>query len=279
MQLFGLVKKNAQLSRLRDACQTLSSQEWEELYLSHARGERHDIVPFPDASTQELTNNLNGEKTAISAIQILNCMMRSVGEIREPVRGMRVLDYGCGWGRMTRLLPFYFDPQAIVGVDVDEHLIRSAKTLVPCIKHSRIKNLQALPFKDGSFDLVLANSVFSHLSELACKYAFAQISRVLSPGGTFVFSALGRPQLDKFYSNKLQRSWIENILGSREDAITTLNQQSFVWGATNRWDQYGIAIAEPLWLRQRLDEVGIEYVSVDRSEDAGTHNYITGLKR
>jgi SAM-dependent methyltransferase len=45
---------------------------------------------------------------------------------------------------------------------------------------------QALPFADGSFDLVLGHAVLHHLPDLAG--AFAEFHRVLAPGGRIVFA-------------------------------------------------------------------------------------------
>ncbi len=45
---------------------------------------------------------------------------------------------------------------------------------------------EALPFADGSFDLVLGHAVLHHLPDL--DQAFREIHRVLRPGGTFAFA-------------------------------------------------------------------------------------------
>jgi ubiquinone/menaquinone biosynthesis C-methylase UbiE len=44
----------------------------------------------------------------------------------------------------------------------------------------------ALPFADGSFDLVFGHAVLHHLPDLAL--AFAELTRVLAPGGTLFFA-------------------------------------------------------------------------------------------
>jgi ubiquinone/menaquinone biosynthesis C-methylase UbiE len=49
-----------------------------------------------------------------------------------------------------------------------------------------VAGAEELPFDDASFDLVLGHAVLHHIPDLA--QAFAEIARVLRPGGTFVFA-------------------------------------------------------------------------------------------
>ena len=67
----------------------------------------------------------------------------------------------------------------------------------------------ALPFRSGSFDLVTANMVLEHLEEP--EKVFSEISRVLAPGGRFVFltPSAGHPVvfLFSFLPRRLRR-WV-----------------------------------------------------------------------
>jgi 2-polyprenyl-3-methyl-5-hydroxy-6-metoxy-1,4-benzoquinol methylase len=256
----------------------LDEAQWHELYLQHARGERSDLLPFPSEDIQVITNNQKGETTARGALSILDCVLSCVAEVREPTRDLRVLDYGCGWGRITRLLPFYFDVDGIVGVDVDDRLISSANELIPWIQHRLITSMQPLPFDDGSFEVIFANSVFSHLSEKACRYTLGELARLLSPGGVLVVSVLELEEMNRFYANAAQKAWIEGILGAREHATAVLQRDGFVWGDTGRWHEYGIAVMQDSWISAAFEQVGIRYGGSQRGEHHGSHNYKYGTR-
>jgi 2-polyprenyl-3-methyl-5-hydroxy-6-metoxy-1,4-benzoquinol methylase len=99
---------------------------------------------------------------------------------------VRWLDAGCGW----RLLDKDLDPLEnelvrlgsgnVVGVDLDlPHLAKHVN-----ISRLACASLAALPFADASFDLITCNMVAEHLPDPAA--VFHEISRVLSPGGTFL---------------------------------------------------------------------------------------------
>jgi len=75
----------------------------------------------------------------------------------EVVRGKRVLDVGCGDGRLALGAAPY--AREVVGLDPDEQLIKTATAKA---SEQRLRNArfvagagQELPFDDGAFDLVI----------------------------------------------------------------------------------------------------------------------------
>jgi SAM-dependent methyltransferase len=106
----------------------------------------------------------------------------------------RVLDLGCGRGGVMEL--FWRDVRLSVGLDPDlssliEHRTRSSPGAGrPSSPGLRLPPLtcalgDALPFPAQSFDLVVALWVLEHLAQP--ERVFAEINRVLVPGGHFLF--------------------------------------------------------------------------------------------
>ena len=258
----------------------LTEQEWFDLYIDHALGKRSDVIPFPGENLQCLTNSKKGLDTAKGAIEIWRTIKEGAESVKPIDREWKVLDYGCGWGRMTRLLPFYFEPKNIFGVDVVEEFVQSANQLMPSIVHKTIKSMQPIPFQAESFDLIFANSVFSHLSEKSARYTVEELVRILKPGGVIVLSVLEQPELEKFYKTEEQKKWITGILGNLDDAVERLNTGSgFIWGDTKRWDNYGITVMRSEWMENLYHENGLLYKGSFRSALPGSQNYKVGLKR
>jgi SAM-dependent methyltransferase len=98
----------------------------------------------------------------------------------------RVLDLGCGIGRMTAPLAGHF--AEVVGVDVSGEMIAQADAL-----HAAIDNLSftanngtdLAEYADESFDLVLSYSVLPHLPPEVVASYFREVNRVLKPGGWY----------------------------------------------------------------------------------------------
>ncbi len=88
------------------------------------------------------------------------------------------LDVGTGTGRGARALSEHFPDAAIVGADLSVPMIREAVAHTPAGgPRYLVGDGSALPFHDGTFDLVSAMNVFLFWDE---------VRRVLRPGGYLV---------------------------------------------------------------------------------------------
>lgn len=116
-------------------------------------------------------------------------MLALLGE----VRGLRVLDAGCGTGVYAEWL---LDHGAeVVGVDVNESMLAFARERVGGRAALHLGDLRApLPFLAGeSFDVVLCSLVLHYVAEWAAP--LATFARVLRPGGALVLST-GHPLVE-----------------------------------------------------------------------------------
>lgn len=105
----------------------------------------------------------------------------------KPLHGKRILDFGCGYGRILRLLYFFNDPENLWGVDAWE------KSLATCEEAGLRANLrlsdrvpEQLPTEGVIFDAALAFSVFTHLAPVAAKACLQAVRRSMTDGGILV---------------------------------------------------------------------------------------------
>ena len=96
----------------------------------------------------------------------------------DRVGSSRLLDIGCGTGFVIELLADTFDE--IDGIDPTRAMLDQVDVSAGNITLHE-GTAEALPFADGSFDLVTAYSVFHHLADH--RPALAEAARVLRPGG------------------------------------------------------------------------------------------------
>jgi len=109
---------------------------------------------------------------------------RAVGD----VRGLTVLDLGCGTGRHSAWMAAA--GAAVTGVDFSEGMLAEARTK-PGAGAIRflLSDLHApLPFRDSAFDVVVSGLVLEHIGDL--DRFFGEARRVLRPGGRAVVSAM-----------------------------------------------------------------------------------------
>lgn len=96
----------------------------------------------------------------------------------------RVLDYGCGYGRVALELAEQ-GYGAVVGVDASPELIKRGLSENPGLDLRTLKGLP-LPFEDGSFDAVLLVAVLTCIPGSAAQgQLMAELGRLLKPGGMF----------------------------------------------------------------------------------------------
>jgi SAM-dependent methyltransferase len=117
-----------------------------------------------------------------------------------------VLDFGCGCGRVTR----WFDDfaGAVAGSDVSRPAIDWCRGNLDFARFEVNGLAPPLAFDDGSFDLVYALSVFTHLTEELQLAWRDEVRRVLRPGGLFLLTTHGRsyvPRLDEGERSQFER--------------------------------------------------------------------------
>ncbi len=107
-----------------------------------------------------------------------------------------VLDFGCGWGRFTRMFWGDVDSDALFGVDVEPKSLAICKGVGTPGSFAHIEPTGTLPYGDGSFSLIIAYSVFSHLPKRLADHWMAELSRVARPGCVIAYTVEPRRFLD-----------------------------------------------------------------------------------
>jgi SAM-dependent methyltransferase len=76
----------------------------------------------------------------------------------------------------------------VVGIDVSPEVVRSALQRYPGLD-AHVGNVLALPFPDGSFDVVVSNSTLDHFdSHAKLRAAIAELARSIRPGGKLIIT-------------------------------------------------------------------------------------------
>jgi SAM-dependent methyltransferase len=159
---------------------------------------QHDLLPLPPTTLRVRVGGWDdpdhflavGRKIYWDVKRLLGLAGRSLPEFRS------ILDFGCGAGRLTRYLRSS-QVQQVHACDIDAESIRWCQENLggTGVQFSHTAAMPPLPFEGGSFDLVLAVSVFTHLPEAMQFEWVDELARVIRPGGLLVASTHGETLL------------------------------------------------------------------------------------
>ena len=147
---------------------------------------------FPSMASEEIQTHWTGNHgTALlgQTIAFVESLVNGYQTMtRRGLEKARVLDFGCGWGRIIRLLYKYVGYENIFAVDPWD------EPIALCKQHGVKAHLAlsedvpvVLPFR-GPFDLIYAFSVFTHLSEKTTNAVLNTLRRYIADDGVLVIT-------------------------------------------------------------------------------------------
>jgi SAM-dependent methyltransferase len=159
------------------------------------------------------------------------------------LEGKRVLDFGCGAGRTLRHFLTYADKAEFWGCDIHEPSIAWVRQhLSPPVRVFLNAPAPPLEVADGSFDLVYAISVFTHLPDSWAEW-LVELHRVLAPDGLLLVTFIGEGAIAWVTDD----AWVEERIGMH---VISYGQGWELGGA--------MVVHSPWWIRahfQRAFEI------------------------
>lgn len=120
--------------------------------------------------------------------------------VQENIRpGVTLLDAGCG-DTLALLNRYASKVSLAVGIDVVTPSQRPAENGAVTVG-----NLSELPFRNGTFDLIVSRSVVEHLEAPAA--VFRELARTLRPGGKLIFTTPNRYHYSSLVAKMIPCSW------------------------------------------------------------------------
>jgi SAM-dependent methyltransferase len=126
-------------------------------------------------------------------------VLTTVEQYGAHVEAMKsVLEFGCGSGRVIRHFR-YIDSLRLAGTDANSKPVEWDRKNLPGIEFNHNALEPPLAYPDGSFDLIYALSVFTHIPLEWQRPWLDELRRVLRPGGYLLCTVHG----DNFINSQL----------------------------------------------------------------------------
>ena len=189
------------------------------------------------------------------------------------ISGCTVLDIGCGLGAIDQLLVDEYHAASVIGIDVDPSLLaRMQARIERASMTDRIQGLQvgsgALPFADGSFDVVFSKDSLVQIPDKPV--IFAEVLRVLRPAGRFIASDWLRGGTSEYSPEMLEFFRLEGIaynMATLDESAASLRAAGFEYvEVRDRHDWYlGLAQRELEAMEGPLHPMIARRIGVERA--------------
>lgn len=189
--------QQAQLDRLKRTWVELGRHDplWAVATSDETRGGRWDVAQF----------FATGEADVERYCRVL------AAKAQAPERFERILDFGCGVGRMS--LAWSRRAEAVVGVDISESMVEKGRALLGDIRNVELRvndgsDLKGFP--DSSFDLVCSHICLQHIPWPIVKSYLRDFSRVSRSDGLIAFQLPARAA-QRFDVARLRKRIVESL--------------------------------------------------------------------
>jgi len=220
---------------------------------------------LPKMASEEVQRNWtgnSGERLLVQSCAFVRSVAFNFTQLtHRPLRGRSILDFGCGYGRLARLMYYFANVDDLVGVDPWDESIRL------CHQAGMGDNFllsdylpRSLPVGERRFDLIFAFSVLTHLSERTAVLTLSTLADYLRDDGVLAITI--RP-VEYWYADvhAKEQGLVETQIRSHHSRGFSFlpHRRDFIEGEIT----YGDTSLSPEWLEHNAPKLRIR--ALDRS--------------
>ena len=155
---------------------------------------REYVAPFPPRDLMYNVSGLNSEQDFASHGADFYCAL-SEASTKALSEYRRILDFGCGCGRLARMLKGH--PHKVSACDVDARHVKWVSQNLSYVDVIRTSVSPPLPYRDKEFDAITSISVFTHLTEKSQDEFLAELRRICASEGVLFLTVHGARALER----------------------------------------------------------------------------------
>ena len=197
----------------------------------------------------------------------------------------RILDAGSGTGNAWRGLAARYPAARLVALDLAPGMLRQASAAVPW--HQRLLrrspaticgDLEQLPLASSSIDLAWSNLALQWVNALP--QAFAEMRRVLAPGGLFMFTTFGPDTLKELRAAQVETDGHTHVSGfiDMHDIGDLLVQAGFADPVIDM-ETFTLTYPDVKSLMHDLKAIGARNAAADRSPALSGKAWLNAVTR
>ncbi len=173
------------------------------------RPDYRDSWAEPPASLMRRT--IAGDQTEfywLFGLQSFSQYYKNIQRHSDIKQAQRLLDWGCGCGRITRFFSKHIGHLEVHGCDIDREQIEWCTANLPKAQFALLSPFPPTTYANDMFDIVTSWSVLTHLRRDVQLDWLKEMRRIIAPGGLFLASVSGESYLH-FVSQEAQLEVME----------------------------------------------------------------------
>jgi hypothetical protein len=186
----------------------------------------------------------------------------------------RVIDFGAGWGRISRCLLAFVPPSGLYAIDVDIEMTALINSSLPGVNALTVDSLPPTAFAAEMADAAVAFSVFSHLSPEAHAVWAKEFGRIILHGGMAFVTLLDAAFFDQVEQSRAAlasgdtapfTAALANLFPDLDAARASFDRGEPVYagtggGGVRTGDYYGWAATPVGFMQRTWDKAGFDIV-------------------
>ena len=209
-----------------------------------------DDVMFGEKTTEDMYFKVGQG----AAMLILQASLARFGVVGGTPGVARILDFGCGYGRVTRYIAALYPDSKIVASDVLKDGVDFCCETFGCTAHYSAATIEAIQF-DEQFDLIFVGSVFTHIDERRAVLLLDLLASSLTNDGILIFTTHGRKMVNNVVHGKQHNAMKDKTLVCLKDYMN--RGYGYADYKKKYYDDpvgYGTSLTDPSWIFNRISE-------------------------
>jgi FkbM family methyltransferase len=258
MRHADVIFRRVQLNRWEWAS-TLSDEEWCRFLAGYLKA-----PPLPSPEFQRTWVGAEGLATFTEGMRFARTMTRELAVAGFPLRrSTRTLDFGCGWGRLYRLLMRNVD--FLVGADSNGYCITLCRQMLPDGRFVQIGFRPPYEFEVAAFDVVYTYALFIHLPEKLFADILQEFARIVAPGGFVAFDLVPTFFIDQWAVDANFVHLLAKAGFDREEWKRRAEAGEFLFlgggGESMTEDMFGWAVVSRTCLARVIEDMPFEIIA------------------
>jgi len=186
-----------------------------------------EITNYDDSKSLRIrkTENKNIFRHRVNFNKEIISSLLNIKDKKKNWKDLKILDVGCGYGDFPQYLHEQDSSWKIWGIDISKGMIDEAKKSTDQSIKYAVADTQKLPFKDRSFDVLVAKHMVYHIDDI--RKGLNEMHRVLKDDGILIITLNSLANGSRANIERYLKEMEKVLNAKRIQTITKANMENF----------------------------------------------------